>query len=172
MLDGPRVDPLKLTVVLGGTGADGLAVEQDLLAAGIPVEAGERDLLIALVSLADTEATLTALTDALVASVERRRGEPRPVAGAGVYAVDPVTVLPPREAFFAASETVATGDAVGRVSAELVAPYPPGIPVLAPGEEITEAALDALQPGPSGRRAHRLRRRSGARDPARGQVRR
>ena len=145
MLDGPGVDPLKLTVLLAGTGADGLAVEQDLLAAGIPVEAGERDLLIALVSLADTEATLTALTDALAASVERRRGEPRPVAGAGVYAVDPVTVLPPREAFFAASETVATGDAVGRVSAELVAPYPPGIPVLAPGEEITEAALDALQ---------------------------
>ena len=84
-------------------------------------------------SLADTEATLAALTDALVDSIEQRRGDPRPVAGAAVYAVDPVTVLPPREAFFAASETVATDDAVGRVSAELVAPYPPGIPVLAPG---------------------------------------
>jgi lysine decarboxylase len=35
--------------------------------------------------------------------------------------------------------------AVGRVSAELVAPYPPGIPVLAPGEIITAAALDALR---------------------------
>jgi arginine decarboxylase len=35
--------------------------------------------------------------------------------------------------------------AVGRVSAELVAPYPPGIPVLAPGEVITAAALDALR---------------------------
>ena len=145
VLDGPGVDPLKLTVVLNGTGVDGLAVEQDLLAAGIPVEAGERDLLIALVSLADTEASLAALTDTLVDSIERRRGEPRPVAGAAVYAVDPVTVLPPREAFFADSEAVATGDAVGRVSAELVAPYPPGIPVLAPGEEITHGALEALQ---------------------------
>ena len=124
-----------------------------------------------MVSLADTEATLAAFTDALVASVERRRGEPRPVAGAGVYAVDPVTVLPPREAFFAAAETVPTAEAVGRVSAELVAPYPPGIPVLAPGEEITEGALDALRAGACGRRPDRLRRRSHAGDPARRPVR-
>ena len=145
VLDGPRVDPLKLTLVLNGTGADGIAVEQDLLAAGIPVEAGERDLLIAMISLADTEATLVALTDALVGSIERRRGQPRPRVGAGVYGVDPVTVLPPREAFFAATTTVPTAQAIGRVSAELVAPYPPGVPVLAPGEEVTEGALDALQ---------------------------
>ena len=43
VLDGPRVDPLKLTLVLSGTGADGIAVEDDLLAAGLPVEAAERD---------------------------------------------------------------------------------------------------------------------------------
>ena len=145
VLDGPHVDPLKLTLVLNGTGAHGLAVEQDLLAVGIPVEAAEQDLLVAVVSLADTEATLAALADALVGSIERRRGEPRPIVGAGVYGVDPVTVLAPREAFFAAAESVPTVDAVGRVSAELVAPYPPGIPVLAPGEEITDGALDALR---------------------------
>ena len=144
VLDGPRVDPLKLSLVLNGTGADGLAVEQDLLAVGIPVEAAERDLLIAVVSLADSEVTLAAFADALVGSIQRRRGEPRPIVGAGVYGVEPVTVLAPREAFFAAAVAVPTGDAVGRVSAELVAPYPPGIPVLAPGEEITEGTLEAL----------------------------
>jgi len=53
--------------------------------------------------------------------------------------------IPPREAFFAANETVAAGSAVGRISAELVAPYPPGIPVLAPGEVITGDALAALR---------------------------
>ena len=35
--------------------------------------------------------------------------------------------------------------AVGRVSAELVAPYPPGIPVLAPGEEVTLEVVEALR---------------------------
>jgi lysine decarboxylase len=145
VLDGPGVDPLKLTFVLNGTGADGIAVEQDLLAVGIPVEAAERDLLVAVVSLADSDETLAAFTDALVDAVRRRRGAPRPVVGAGVYGVDPVCVLAPRQAFFAGAEVVPSADAVGRVSAELVAPYPPGIPVLAPGEEVTVGALDALR---------------------------
>jgi lysine decarboxylase len=50
----------------------------------------------------------------------------------------------PRDAFFGATETVAAHAAVGRVSAELIAPYPPGVPVLAPGELITAEALGAL----------------------------
>ena len=53
--------------------------------------------------------------------------------------------MPPREAFFAAHETVAGDAAIGRVSAELVAPYPPGVPVLAPGELVTAEALAALR---------------------------
>ncbi|MCC9182774.1 hypothetical protein LOC73_19070 [Mycolicibacterium mageritense] len=52
--------------------------------------------------------------------------------------------MPPRAAFFAPTETVGLDESVGRVSVELVAPYPPGIPVLAPGEEITESVLAAL----------------------------
>ena len=63
----------------------------------------------------------------------------------GVWAVDPVTVMSPREAFFAARESVPVERAVGRVSAELIAPYPPGIPVLAPGEEVTDAVVAALR---------------------------
>ena len=137
-------DPLVLTLVLPGTGADGLAVERDLLAAGLPVEAAERDLVKAVVTLADDDRSLGAFTDVVTASVQRHRGVPRPVVGAAVYGVVPVPVLPPREAFFADREAVPLADAVGRVCAELVAPYPPGIPVLAPGEEVTAAALAAL----------------------------
>jgi lysine decarboxylase len=54
-------------------------------------------------------------------------------------------VLAPREAFFAQNETVPADRAIGRVSAELIAPYPPGVPVLAPGELVTRAALAALR---------------------------
>jgi arginine decarboxylase len=144
VLDGPGVDPLKLTLVLSGTGADGIAVEDDLLALGLPVEAAERDTLVAQVSLADTRGSLARLSDALTRSVERHRGPPRPVVTGAAYAVDPVMRMSPRSAFFAAHRTVPLEQAVGRVSVELVAPYPPGIPVLAPGEEVTEAVLDAL----------------------------
>jgi lysine decarboxylase len=58
--------------------------------------------------------------------------------------VEPEQVVAPREAFFAHQETVPVAAAVGRVAAELVAPYPPGVPVLAPGERVTAAALGAL----------------------------
>jgi len=144
VLDGPGVDPVKLALVLSATGADGNAVELDLLAAGLPVESADRDVLIAVITLADTHETVGRLAAVVAESVERHRGTPRPVAGPAAYRVEPVTAIPPREAFFAASEPVAIDQAVGRVSAELVAPYPPGIPVLAPGERITEETLAAL----------------------------
>ena len=144
LLDGPGTDPLKLTLILPGTGADGIAIENDLLAAGLPVEAAERDTIVAQVSLADTADSLARLVDALIPSIARHRGKPRPVVTGAAYQVTPVTVMLPRTAFFAPSDTVGLHHAVGRVSVELVAPYPPGIPILAPGEEVTGAVLEAL----------------------------
>jgi len=73
------------------------------------------------------------------------RSRPRRPAATAAWTVRPHTVLAPREAFFAANETVAAVAAIGRISAELVAPYPPGVPVLAPGELITAEALAALR---------------------------
>jgi lysine decarboxylase len=53
-------------------------------------------------------------------------------------------VVTPREAFFSTYEIVKAQDSVGRICAEMVCPYPPGVPVLSPGERITQPALDAL----------------------------
>src|SRR5262249_58649100 len=74
------------------------------------------------------------------------RGGPRrlPVTAAS-WTVVPETVLSPREAFFADNETASASAAAGRVSAELIAPYPPGVPVLAPGELITADAIESLR---------------------------
>jgi lysine decarboxylase len=145
VLDGPGVDPLKLTLVLHRTGADGIAVEQDLLSHGISVEAAERDLIVAVVSLADTQRTLETFTDAVISSLQRHRGTPRDTVSPAAYGIQPVTVTTPRHAYFARHEAVPADDAVGRVSAEIIAPYPPGIPVLAPGEEITTEVLETLR---------------------------
>jgi arginine decarboxylase len=145
VLDGPGVDPAKLVVLLAGTGANGSLVEADLIAAGMPVEMGDRDTVIPIPSIADDEERLAAFTETLIASIERRRAAPRQPAVMAAWTVRPRTVLSPREAFFARNETVAADAAIGRVSAELVAPYPPGVPVLAPGELITADALAALR---------------------------
>ena len=144
--DGPlHVDPAKLVVLLAGTGAHGHAVEAELLAAGIPLEMADRDVLIPMVTVSDDESSAARLVTTLIAAIEKHRGEPRKAATAAAWAVEPATAADPRSAFFTPHETVTAAAAVGRVSVELIAPYPPGIPVLAPGEVISAAALDALQ---------------------------
>ncbi|HTP15741.1 MAG TPA: hypothetical protein VMK13_07875 [Streptosporangiaceae bacterium] len=145
VLEGPGVEPTKLVVLLAETGAHGIEVEADLVAAGMPVEMADRDTIIPIVTIADDERRGEAFTDVLAASIERRRAAPRHPAAAAAWTVTPRIVLPPREAFFAPNETIGADAAIGRVSAELIAPYPPGVPVLAPGELITREALDALR---------------------------
>src|SRR5207302_9509814 len=116
-----------------------------LLAADSTLEMADRDVLIPMVTLCDDEGSVARLVDALAAAVERHRGAPRTTAPAAAWTVEPVSATDPRSAFFARPETVTAASAVGRVSAELIAPYPPGVPVLAPGEVIAAAALGALQ---------------------------
>ncbi len=144
VLDGPGVEPAKLVVLLAGTGAHGNAVEADLIAAGMPVEMADRDTIIPIVTLADDETAVARFTTTLAAIVEAHRGPPRQPVPAASWTVIPDVAMPPRQAFFCRNETLPAARAVGRVSGELVAPYPPGVPVLAPGEVITAAALDAL----------------------------
>jgi arginine/lysine/ornithine decarboxylase len=62
-----------------------------------------------------------------------------------LLAVRPETVLTPREAFFAADEAVPLSAAAGRIAAEAITPYPPGIPLLMPGERFSTDAVDLLR---------------------------
>ena len=76
VLEGPMVDAAKVTVSIAGTGAHGVEVESDLMAAGVPVELADRDTIVAITTLADDESTLRRYTAALIESIERRRGTP------------------------------------------------------------------------------------------------
>jgi arginine decarboxylase len=151
VLDGPpeSLDPTKLVVGLAGTGADGMAVEDDLVAAGFPVEMADRDTIVAVVTMADTAGaagTVEPFVETLAAAIDRHRAQPRAVlAAAWLGAGLPEVAMSPREAFFAPHATVPARAAVGRVCAELVAPYPPGIPALVPGEVVGAGVLDALR---------------------------
>jgi len=57
----------------------------------------------------------------------------------------PKSAMTPREAFFAMTEKIPFANSVGRVCAEIVSPYPPGIPILTPGEIIDQPTVDYLQ---------------------------
>ena len=52
----------------------------------------------------------------------------------------------PRDAFLGATEMVPWRQAADRVSAEMICPYPPGIPIVAPGELLNDAIVDYLPP--------------------------
>src|SRR5260370_3996735 len=109
------------------------------------VEAADGDPVIPIPTSADDEARIEEFTDVLIAAIERHGGRPRRPEAAASWMVVPETVMSPREAFFADNETLTADAAVGRVSAELIAPYPPGVPVLAPGELITAEAVSSLR---------------------------
>jgi arginine decarboxylase len=145
VVGGDAIDPTKLVVQLHGRGIDGYRLEARLIDAGLPVEMADRDTVVPIVTIADDARTVDRLVSAIVEAVERLpRGRPRPPTVA-VWSVEPTTVLSPRDAFFAPHTTIDCDAAVGRICAELVAPYPPGVPVLAPGELVTADALAALR---------------------------
>jgi arginine decarboxylase len=125
-------------------GADGIELEKDLLAAHIQVEMADRDTLIFEVTIADDAKTLSRLSDALIPILQKHLGRSRRSATALSWTITPQRGVSLREAYFGKSELVETAKAAGRVSVDLVAPYPPGVAVLAPGEIITREILDGL----------------------------
>jgi arginine decarboxylase len=144
VIDGEYIDPLKMVILLSSIGADGNAVEAELLNANIDVEMANRDMIIPMITFADTPERINDLIRRIIDAVNRHRGELRPISTAASFSIQPEVVVSPREAFFSKYEIVPAAEAVGRVSAEMICPYPPGVPVLSPGERITQAALDAL----------------------------
>jgi len=139
-----RFDPAKLVLSLPGTGADGTVVEIAAQAAGLPLEMADRDTMVATVTVADSAETVGRLTDVLGRAIRAGAGAPRPAATLVSWTLVPEPVVDPRAAFFAPATTVPSGQAPGRISAELIAAYPPGVPILAPGELITPDLLAAL----------------------------
>jgi arginine decarboxylase len=138
-------DPLKLVIQLAPIGADGVAVETALLERGLALEFADRDTLVPVVTIADDQRTVGEVIGAVVAAVKSTGfGSARRRAPAASWQVRPTVAMSPRAAFFAAHERVPAGLAIGRTAAELVAPYPPGIPVLSFGEVITAPLLEAL----------------------------
>ena len=139
-------DPLKLVISVAGTGADGFAVDDELLAGGVRLEMADRDTLVPILTFADDRDAVERLVAAVTAAIERHRGpRPRPVGSSAVWRLRTEAVLPPREAHFARHQRVPATQAIGRVSAETVAPYPPGIPAICPGELITAELVEALR---------------------------
>ena len=143
-------DPTKLVVNVSRLGIRGNEAELWLRRVGkVQAELSDLHNVLFLVTLADDAATIDRLVDALQALAreyagEREPNERLPDLPLADWSAAPL-LLSPREALFRPQEKVSFSDSAGRISAETVTSYPPGIPLLVPGEQITPQAIQYCQ---------------------------
>ncbi len=140
-----RFDPSKIVLRVQQLGASGVDIENDLQAAGIRVEMADRDTIVFLATLADGAEDFSTLADALIPILKRHQAQRRESATALSWSVLPIRGISMRDAYFAKTEMVNASKAEGRISADLIAPYPPGVAVVAPGEVLTAQILEGLK---------------------------
>lgn len=136
-------DVTKLLVFTQDVGLTGIEV-YDLLRDeyDIQIEFGDMGNILAYISIGDRLRDLERLVGALEDITRRYRKEPFGHTISDF--VPPKVICSPQMPFYAAYEVLPLKESVGRVSSESVMCYPPGIPMLAPGEEITQSVIDHI----------------------------
>lgn len=137
-------DTTKLSVYTLDTGLAGIEVYDRLRDDyDIQIEFGDLGNILAYLSIGDRYQELERLVSALSDIYHTVKGESKAVA-VQEY-IPPIVAVTPYEAFYADKEKVALDDASGRICCEFVMCYPPGIPILAPGEMITRDILKYIK---------------------------
>ncbi|MGE5553824.1 MAG: aminotransferase class I/II-fold pyridoxal phosphate-dependent enzyme [Betaproteobacteria bacterium] len=157
------LDPTKLTVSVRELGLSGPEAEAFLRWRGLHAELADPLNLLFILSPADPPETISALVEGLAAlaraagraadrarlTADRSPGAAGPAETAALFsrvlALPPERAVTPREALLAPALPVSLGQAAGRVAARAVGVYPPGIPVVSPGEILTPAHVELLQ---------------------------
>lgn len=136
-------DKTKLSVHTRAMGLAGIEV-YDLLRDeyGIQIEFGDIGNILAIITGADRALEIERLMSAL-SEIKRLYGK-SPVGLYDHEYINPIVEMPPQQAFYSEHKSVPLDSAAGKICAEFVMCYPPGIPILAPGERITEDILDYI----------------------------
>src|SRR5215211_6540909 len=140
-------DPLRLVVDVRGTGCTGYEVAEALRRAyDVQPELATHATMVLLLGIAQSPVSLERVAGDLDEIVKRIARE-----GTGDALVRPTKALEnemavsPRDAFLGEAEIVPVDEAVGRISCESIAGYPPGIPALLPGERVTDEVVAYLR---------------------------
>ena len=137
-------DPTKLSINTRSIGLAGIEV-YDILRDeyDIQIEFGDIGNILAYLSMGDRIQEVERLVSAL-AEIRRRYQRDSSDLLRQEY-IDPIVVTSPQEAFYADKISLPLRETEGQVCSEFVMCYPPGIPVLAPGERITGEILDYIE---------------------------
>ena len=147
LIDGDCVydfDITKLSVYTLGIGLAGIEVYSILRDDyEIQIEFGDIGNFLAIISVGDKELAIERLVSSLY-DIKRLYAKDKAGMLEHEY-INPKVVLPPQEAFYANKKPIKINESAGKICSEFVMCYPPGIPILAPGEEITEEILDYIK---------------------------
>lgn len=143
LIDGDAVydfDPTKLSVHTLDIGLAGIEV-YDILRDeyDIQIEFGDLGNILAYLSIGDRMQEVERLVSALAEIKRRFKGDPSGLLTQEY--IDPIVVASPQEAFYAPKKSLPIMETEGHICSEFVMCYPPGIPILAPGERITKDIL-------------------------------
>ena len=139
-----RFDPVKIVLRANVLGLSGVDVEKQLQKSNIRVEMADRDTIVFLATLADNADDFKVLENALVPILKSLQAPARETQTSLSWSVVPKVGMSIRDAYFADTEFVSAQEAIGRISADLIAPYPPGVAVVAPGEVLTAQIVNGL----------------------------
>ena len=136
-------DVTKLSIHTRDIGLAGIEV-YDLLRDEYDIQAEFGDLgnILAYLSIGDRQREVERLVSAL-AEIKRRFSRDKSMLMDFDY-IDPIVAMSPQEAFYGEKESLPIRETAGRVCSEFVMCYPPGIPILTPGEQITEEIIDYI----------------------------
>jgi arginine decarboxylase len=140
-------DPLRIVIDVRGTGVTGYELAAELRAAyDIYIELATHATLVLVLGLGQPPEPLERFAHDFAETVRTvsRPGQ-GPQIAAPATSLEHQSVVPIREAFLGEGETVSVDDAVGRISCESIAGYPPGVPTLLPGERVTAEVVQYLR---------------------------
>jgi arginine decarboxylase len=145
-----NLDRTRLTVTVSQLGLTGFMADDLLSQMGVFAEFSSKKHLTFIISLGNTQADIEKLVQSFQKLAQEHQATnspnnlPKVVYNPQAFFDHSTPKVSPRQAFFAATETLPIKRAVARICAEIICPYPPGIPVLMPGEVITPDAVEYL----------------------------
>ncbi len=146
LLDLKNTDPSKLVILTEGV-IDGDELASRLREEKIEIEASFPTHIIAMTGIGDTKASLKKFTDALL-KIDRSLEGNVSLSGTNMVPCDHIKMnMTIKEAICSESICLSRGEAVGKVSSKYAYRYPPGIPILLPGQLITKERIDCLPDG-------------------------
>ncbi|MFF7213039.1 aminotransferase class I/II-fold pyridoxal phosphate-dependent enzyme [Streptomyces sp. NPDC008238] len=144
------LDPLQVIVDISALGVTGYRAADWLRAHhGVNLHVSDHRRISAQLTHADNDDTAKVLVTAL-ADLADHLDDLRPTPAVDVPSPGELCleqVVLPRDAFFGPTEQVPVAEAEGRITAEMLTPYPPGIPAALPGERLDREVLDYLRTG-------------------------